>query len=60
LASRAHHQLSVQKSEERGLPVTTVRELVGEERVWEVARMLGGDPESSTSRDHARELLGLR
>ncbi|MFC1661330.1 DNA repair protein RecN [Gemmatimonadota bacterium] len=59
LASRAHHQLSVEKAEEGGLAVTRVRKLMGEERVWEVARMLGGDPESPTSQDHARELLDL-
>ena len=57
LASRAHHQLSVQKGEVKGLASTEVRELIGEERVTEVARMLGGDPNSPTSRDHARELL---
>jgi DNA repair ATPase RecN len=34
-----------------------VRELSGEERVVEIARMLGGDAESATSRKHARELL---
>jgi len=28
--------------------------------VEEVARLLGGDPESATSRRHARELLGAR
>lgn len=58
LASRAHHQLSVAKREVKGLASTEVRELEGEERVEEVARMLGGDPGSSRSRDHARELLG--
>jgi DNA repair protein RecN (Recombination protein N) len=57
LASRAHHQLSVQKGEEEGLASTEVRELKGEDRITEVARMLGGDPDSPTSRDHARELL---
>jgi DNA repair ATPase RecN len=36
-----------------------VRALTGEERVREIARMLGGDPESARSRDHARELLGV-
>jgi len=41
-----------------GLASTLVRELKGEERVREIARMLGGDPDSSTSRQHARELLG--
>jgi DNA repair protein RecN (Recombination protein N) len=33
--------------------------LEGEARVHEIARMLGGDPESATSREHARELLGI-
>ena len=58
LASRAHHQLSVEKGEVEGMASTWVRELKGEDRVEEVARMLGGDPESPTSREHARELLG--
>jgi DNA repair protein RecN (Recombination protein N) len=31
--------------------------LSGEDRVTEIARMLGGDPESDVSRAHARELL---
>jgi DNA repair protein RecN (Recombination protein N) len=34
-----------------------VRVLAGDDRVREVARMLGGDPESDVSRAHARELL---
>ncbi|MFH1764551.1 MAG: DNA repair protein RecN, partial [Gemmatimonadota bacterium] len=62
LASRAHRQLLVEKAEVAGLASTRVRELTGEDRVKEVARMLGGDAESLTSREHARELLdeGLR
>jgi len=31
--------------------------LDGDERVLEIARMLGGDPESTVSQAHARELL---
>ena len=58
LASRAHQQLLVEKAEVGGLASTRVRELTREERVREVARMLGGDAESPTSREHARELLG--
>jgi len=58
LASRAHQQLLVEKGEMGGLASTRVRELTGEERVREVARMLGGDADSPTSREHARELLG--
>jgi DNA repair protein RecN (Recombination protein N) len=39
--------------------VTTadVTVLDGDARVAEIARMLGGDPESDVSRAHARELL---
>jgi DNA repair protein RecN (Recombination protein N) len=58
LASRAQHQLLVEKVDVEDLASTRVRELAGEDRVREVARMLGGDPDSATSRDHARELLG--
>ncbi|NIP59633.1 MAG: DNA repair protein RecN, partial [Gemmatimonadetes bacterium] len=57
LASRAHQHFNVEKGEEGGVATTRVVELAGEERVREIARMLGGDPESSASRDHARELL---
>ncbi len=58
LASRAHQQLSVEKGEAKGLASTQVRELEGEARITEVARMLGGNPNSPASRDHAKELLG--
>jgi DNA repair protein RecN (Recombination protein N) len=57
IASRANHHLLVEKSEQEGTTLTRVTELVGEERVRELARMLGGDPESRTSLQHARELL---
>jgi DNA repair protein RecN (Recombination protein N) len=57
LASRADRQLKVEKGEVEGVALATVRELSGEERVVEIARMLGGDAESATSRKHARELL---
>ena len=57
LASRAHAHLRVDKAQESGATVTRVTHLEGEERVREIARMLGGDPDSARSRDHARELL---
>ena len=59
LAARAHGHLLVEKGTRRGVASTRVRALQGEERVREIARMLGGDPESERSRDHARELLGV-
>jgi DNA repair protein RecN (Recombination protein N) len=35
-----------------------VQALEGSDRVRELARLLGGDPESDVSIEHARELLG--
>ena len=58
IASRAGHHLRVEKSISAGLASTRAVALEGEGRVREVARMLGGDPDSAASRDHARELLG--
>ncbi|GMR14225.1 MAG: DNA repair protein RecN [Gemmatimonadota bacterium] len=57
IASRASHHVLVEKLEREGVVAARVGELDGEGRIREIARMLGGDPESSTSRDHARELL---
>ncbi|MBI4409586.1 MAG: DNA repair protein RecN [Gemmatimonadetes bacterium] len=57
IASRAHHHLLVEKLEHEGTTFPRLLELGGEERVRELARMLGGDPESTTSLEHARELL---
>jgi DNA repair protein RecN (Recombination protein N) len=47
----------VAKGARGGVTTADTRVLDGEERVHEVARMLGGDPESELSRAHARELL---
>jgi DNA repair protein RecN (Recombination protein N) len=47
----------VEKSEGEGLAAADVKGLTGDARVREIARMLGGDPTSETSQDHARELL---
>ena len=57
LAARAHHHILVQKGARGGVTTADVRVLAGDERVIEVARMLGGDPDSDVSRAHARELL---
>lgn len=60
VASRASGHLLVEKGASDGLTTTRVRRLGGDDRIEEIARMLGGDPESETSREHARELLGER
>jgi DNA repair protein RecN (Recombination protein N) len=57
IASRADHHLLVLKAETGGTTTTSLEDLRGDDRVRELARMLGGDPESQTSLDHARELL---
>ena len=58
IAARASNHLLVEKRAVQGTAVTVLRRLDGEERVREIARMLGGDPDSASSLDHARELLG--
>jgi DNA repair protein RecN (Recombination protein N) len=57
IASRADHHLFVLKSDVGGVTSTTVERLDGDARVRELARLLGGDPESGVSLEHARELL---
>jgi DNA repair protein RecN (Recombination protein N) len=57
IAARAHHHIQVAKGARAGVTTADVRVLVADERVHEVARLLGGDPESEVSRAHARELL---
>ena len=57
IAARAHHHILVSKGERGGVTTADTRVLEGEERITEVARMLGGDAESDVSRAHAKELL---
>jgi DNA repair protein RecN (Recombination protein N) len=57
IAARAHHHILVSKGARGGVTTADVRVLAGDDRVTEIARMLGGDPESDVSRAHAQELL---
>jgi DNA repair protein RecN (Recombination protein N) len=57
IAARAHRHLQVSKADRDGRTVTEVSLLEAGERVEEIARMLGGDPERAVSLEHARELL---
>jgi len=57
VASRATQHLLVEKATGDGVTSAGVRFLTGEARVEEIARMLGGDPDSTKSREHAREML---
>ncbi len=56
IAARAQHHLRVEKRQQGGLPSTEVLVLEGENRVEEVARMLG-DGSDPVATEHAREML---
>lgn len=57
IASRAARHLRVEKLLDGGRTVTRVRPLDPEERIEELARMLGGRHVTRTTREHARELV---
>jgi DNA repair protein RecN (Recombination protein N) len=57
VASQAHHQLRVSKLTDGRASRTTVTGLSPDERVEELARMLGGVEVTRTAREHAREML---
>jgi len=56
IAARAHHHLRVAKTVRGGRSRVATVALEGDERIAEVARMLGGEATSEALR-HARELL---
>jgi DNA repair protein RecN (Recombination protein N) len=57
IAAHADRHLAVCKRVQRGRTITEVRPLDPDERVEEVARMLGGETITDTARDHAREMV---
>ena len=57
VASQGHQHLRVSKWSDGRQTKTGVGMLVGEERVEELARMLGGLEVSTKAREHAREML---
>jgi DNA repair protein RecN (Recombination protein N) len=58
VAACADGHFLVAKSSAEGCTVTTVQPVAGEARVSEIARMLGGERLTGTSRAHAQALLG--
>jgi DNA repair protein RecN (Recombination protein N) len=58
VAACADHHLLVNKTAAKGQVSSQVRGVSGEERVNEIARMLGGEKMSATTLAHAREMLG--
>jgi DNA repair protein RecN (Recombination protein N) len=57
VACQAHHHLRVTKLTDGRSTRTTVTELTANDRVEELARMLGGIEVSAKAREHAREML---
>ncbi|HET7757342.1 MAG TPA: DNA repair protein RecN [Steroidobacteraceae bacterium] len=57
VACQAHQHLRVTKLTDGRTTRTTLAALTGEERVEELARMLGGIEVSARAREHAREML---
>lgn len=57
VAACADHHLVVAKHTEKGTASSTVGHVNGEQRIAEIARMLGGERLSGTTLAHAREML---
>lgn len=60
VAACADHHLVVAKQLTKGVTLSTVTSVQGEQRVAEVARMLGGERLSGTTLAHAKEMLEPR
>jgi DNA repair protein RecN (Recombination protein N) len=59
VASQAHHHLRVTKLTDGRATRTALAELTEDERVEELARMLGGIEVTAKAREHAREMLKM-
>ena len=57
VAARADWQWQVSKAVREGVVLSSIRALDAEQRVDEIARMLGGIEVTEISREHAREML---
>jgi DNA repair protein RecN (Recombination protein N) len=57
IAARAERHLVVSKEARRGIATSDVMQIHGEDRITEIARMLG-DADADTARRHAETLLG--
>ena len=57
MASQGHHHLRVLKLTDGRATRTSITPLTGDDRVHEIARMLGGLTITARAQDHAREML---
>ncbi|HEU5137772.1 MAG TPA: DNA repair protein RecN [Steroidobacteraceae bacterium] len=59
VASQGHHHLRVAKLTDGKTTRTTISELTMDERIEELARMMGGKEVTGKAREHAREMLHM-
>jgi DNA repair protein RecN (Recombination protein N) len=59
VAAFADNHLSVVKDSDGAVTASSVRQLLGDERAAEMARLLSGLPDSASGLEHARELISL-
>jgi DNA repair protein RecN (Recombination protein N) len=59
VASKGHQHFSVDKASDKKTVRTNLRRLNGEEKIEEIARMLGGITVTAQSRAHAKEMLSF-
>ena len=57
IAAEADFHLTVKKKEKEGRTITEVKEITGNDRIEEIARMISGESSIETARKHAAELL---
>lgn len=57
VAAQAHHHLQVRKFARDSQTFTAISSLTPEQRIEEIARMLGGVAITATTLDHAREMI---
>ncbi len=60
IATYGDHHFRIVKNIAKGRTRTTILSLSEKERIEEIARMLGGEKITRTTREHAKEMLGLR
>ncbi|GAB1264286.1 DNA repair protein RecN [Aurantivibrio infirmus] len=59
VAGKAHHHLRVNKATKGSLVHTSIEHLDDEQKVEEIARMIGSNKVTQASLDHAKEILGV-
>ena len=59
VAAQAAQHLQVRKTQVNGATLSHIQALNHTERVEEIARMLGGIQITETTRNHAKEMLGV-